>query len=81
MHQIMRILAEDLVNVLVSQSAEAGRVAERASVLEINSINGFGSGVEKKSKFILTLATANAVTEGPILFSKRRLRLCPTTRS
>jgi hypothetical protein len=52
----MRILAKDLVNVLESQSAEAGRVAERASVLEIDSINGFGSGVEKESKFILTLA-------------------------
>src|SRR5271169_257608 len=54
MYQIMRILAEDLVNVLVSQSAEAGRVAERASVFKINPINCFGGRVEKKSKLIFT---------------------------
>ena len=56
MNQIMHILAEHFIEVFVSQSAKAGRVAERASVFEINSINGFGGGVEKKSKFVLTLA-------------------------
>jgi hypothetical protein len=56
MDQIMHILAEHFVNVLVSQSAEAGRVAERASVFEINSINGFGGRVEEQSKFVLALA-------------------------
>jgi len=56
MDQIMHILAEHFVDVLVSKSAEAGRVAERASVFEINPINGFGSGVEKKLEFLLALA-------------------------
>ena len=56
MNHIVHIFAEHLVNALVSQSAEAGRVAERAPVFEINSVNGFGSRVEKKSKFILALA-------------------------
>jgi hypothetical protein len=54
MDQIVHVLAKHLVNVLVSQSAEAGRVAERASVFEINSVNGFCGGVKKKSKLILT---------------------------
>jgi hypothetical protein len=56
MQQIMHILAEHLINALVSQSAETRRVAERASVFEINSVNGFGDGVEKKSQFLLALA-------------------------
>ena len=30
-------------------------VAERAAMFEINPINSFGSRVEKKSKFVLTL--------------------------
>jgi hypothetical protein len=49
MDQIMHILAEHFVHALVSQSAEAGMVAEGTSVFEINSINGFGSGVGKNS--------------------------------
>jgi hypothetical protein len=56
MDQIMRILAEHFVNALISQSAQAGRVAERASVFEINSVNGFGGRIEKKSEFVLALA-------------------------
>ena len=52
----MHILAQHFVKVLVSQSAEAGRVAECASVFEINPINGFGSRVEKQSKFVFALA-------------------------
>ena len=52
----MRIFAEDLVNLFISQTAEAGRVAERASVFEINPIDGFCGRVEKKSKSILTFA-------------------------
>jgi hypothetical protein len=43
MHQIMHILAEHFVNALISQSAETGEVAERASVFEVNPINGFSS--------------------------------------
>ena len=35
----MHILAEHFVNALVSQNAEAGGVAERASVFEINSVD------------------------------------------
>jgi hypothetical protein len=52
----MRIFAEDLVNLFISQTAEAGRVAERASVFEINPIDGFCGRVEKKSKSVLTFA-------------------------
>src|SRR5436305_11092090 len=52
----MRIFAEDLVSVYVSQNAEAGRVAERASVFEIDSVNGLGSRVKKKSKSVLTFS-------------------------
>src|ERR1700752_3569805 len=57
----MHMLAEHLVNVLVSQRAQAGRVAERASVLEIDPINGLGGGVENKSEFVFTFT--------PCLFS------------
>jgi predicted HAD superfamily phosphohydrolase YqeG len=49
MQQMMHILAEQFVSVLVSQNAEAGRVAERASMFEINSVYSFGSGVEEQS--------------------------------
>jgi hypothetical protein len=56
MYQVMRILAEDFVYALVSQSAEAGWVAERAPVFEVNPINGFGGRIEKKSEFVLALA-------------------------
>jgi len=52
----MRILAKHLANVLVSQSAEAGRIAKRASVFEINPIDGFGGRIEKQSEFVLALA-------------------------
>ena len=55
MQQLMHILAEHLLNVLVSQSAEARRVAERASVFEINSVNSFGGGVKKQSEFLFAL--------------------------
>ena len=41
---------------LITQSAKAGRVAERATALEINPINGLGSRVKDQSKFILTFA-------------------------
>ena len=56
MQQIMHILAEHLINAIVSQNAEARRIAERASVFEINSVNGFCGRVEKKSEFVLALA-------------------------
>ena len=56
MQQIMRILAEHLINALVSQSAETRRVAERASVFEINSVNGFLGGVKNKSESVFALA-------------------------
>jgi hypothetical protein len=56
MDQVMYILAEHFVYVLVSQSAQASRVAERASVFEINSVYSFGSGVEEQSEFVLALA-------------------------
>ncbi|MGB2665212.1 MAG: hypothetical protein WAK48_14490 [Candidatus Acidiferrum sp.] len=56
MDQIVHTLAENFVKALVSQSAETGRVAERASVLEINPINGFGGRIEKQSEFVLALA-------------------------
>src|SRR5208282_1154023 len=56
MHQIMRILAEHFVESLISQSAEACWVAKRTAVFEINSINGFGGRVEKKTEFILAFA-------------------------
>jgi hypothetical protein len=55
MDQIVHILAEDFVNALVPQSAEAGRVTERTAVFEINSINAFGSGIEKESEFLFAL--------------------------
>jgi hypothetical protein len=56
MDQIVHILAKHLVKVLVSQSAEARRVAKRASVFEINPINAFGRRIEKQSEFVLALA-------------------------
>src|SRR6267378_1881062 len=56
MDEIVHILAEHFVDALVSQSTEARRVAERASVFEINSINTFGSGIENKPEFVLALA-------------------------
>jgi len=56
MQQIMRILAEHLINALVSQRAETRRVAERASVSEINSVNGFLGGFKNKSESVLALA-------------------------
>src|SRR5438477_5638641 len=55
MKQIVHILAEHFVNALVPQSAEARRVTERTAVFEINSINAFGSGVEKESEFLFAL--------------------------
>src|SRR6202007_1347571 len=55
MQQIMRILAEHLIKALVSQSAKAGRIAEGASVFEINPINRFGCRIEKKAEFVLAL--------------------------
>jgi hypothetical protein len=56
MHQIMHILTQHFVNAFIPQGAEAGRVAERASVFEINPINGFGGRIEKQSEFVLALA-------------------------
>jgi hypothetical protein len=56
MDQIMYILAEHFVHALVSQSSEAGGVAERASVFEINSVYTFGSGIEEQSEFVLAFA-------------------------
>src|SRR3954451_6138630 len=56
MDQIVHILAQQFVHTFISQSAQAGRVAERAAVLEINSINGFGRRVEKKPEPVLPFA-------------------------
>jgi hypothetical protein len=56
MDQIVHILAEHFIKALESQSAETGGVAERASVFEINPINGFGGRIEKQSKFVLALS-------------------------
>src|SRR5579864_9202884 len=56
MDQIMHVLAEHFVNLPVSQKAQAGWVAKGASVVEVNSVNSFGGGVEKKSEPILAFA-------------------------
>jgi hypothetical protein len=56
MHQIMHILPEQLLDALISQGAEASRVAEPASVFEIDSVDRFGSRIEKQSQFVLALA-------------------------
>src|SRR5438552_2510494 len=56
MDQIVHILAEQFVRAFISQSAQAGRVAERAAVFEINPINGFGGRVEKKPESVLTFS-------------------------
>lgn len=55
MHQFMHILSEQLLNMLISQRAEAGWVAEPALVFEIDSVDRFGSRIEKQSKFVLAL--------------------------
>ena len=55
MHQIMHILSEQLLDVLISQRTEAGWVAEPASVFEIDSVDRFGSRIEKQSQFVLAL--------------------------
>src|SRR5882672_1961383 len=56
MDQIVHILAEQFLHAFISQSAQAGRVAERAAVFEINPINGFGGRVEKKPESVLTVS-------------------------
>ena len=56
MDQIMHILASHFIKALVSQNSEAGGIAERASVLEINSVYSLGSRVEDQSEFVFALA-------------------------
>src|SRR5258708_32325985 len=56
MDQIVHILAEQFVHASISQSAQAGRVAKRAAVFEVNPINGFGGRVEKKPESVLTFS-------------------------
>src|SRR3984957_16138739 len=56
MDQMMHVLAQEFVSVLIPQKAKTGWIAERATALEINSINGIGGRVKNQSKFILTFA-------------------------
>src|SRR6266850_2543204 len=56
MNQFMHILADEFVNAFIGQSAKTCGVAESAAAFEVNSINRFGSRVEKYTEFILTLA-------------------------
>jgi hypothetical protein len=55
MNQIMHIVAEQFVNTFIAQSAEAGRVAERAAAFEVNSKDSLGGRVEKQSEFVFAL--------------------------
>jgi hypothetical protein len=52
----MHILPEEFVNAFIPQGMKAGWVAECAAPFEVNSIDSFGSRVEKQAEFILTLA-------------------------
>ena len=49
----MHVLAKQFIRVFISQKAKAGWIAERTAAAEIDSIDGFGRGIEKEAEVIL----------------------------